>query len=302
MDVLLIFAGLAVAASGAVLKYRRSRQRPEWPEGPIERPIERYAGDLYARETVQERARGLAPGGSEARFGVVNYNAKQPRDKDEPEAGQDGLVNTCAIDSSGNRACYWVSEGPTKAEAALRLRESHILLSRIHLYCKRQGIFSGLCKRFPAIELKEANPKQGSGVSAFTMQKWLVVLCLKAQGSLLPTSSLFYPLIHELGHCATNEMSHTPQFWANFRALLALARSQGFYVAPDELHFNYCGSVPVHYRFPNLHRPESREYREFLADLKADPEGQAPLALWTSGERDGNALIASIVRNIPTAQ
>lgn len=73
-----------------------------------------------------------------------------------------------------------------------------------------------------------------------------IVLCLRSRdvtNELENQNIIMYVAIHELAHLMTEEVGHTPSFWANNRLLLEEAVLLGLYkrVAFDKTPARYCG-------------------------------------------------------------
>jgi hypothetical protein len=73
-----------------------------------------------------------------------------------------------------------------------------------------------------------------------------IVFCLRARDGTKKLESLnmmMFVAIHELGHIATEDVGHTPSFWANFKWLLEHAVDIGIYKKQDfeSKPVEYCG-------------------------------------------------------------
>jgi WLM domain len=77
-----------------------------------------------------------------------------------------------------------------------------------------------------------------------------IVFCLRAknaQKTLEDINMMMFVAIHELAHIASEDIGHTPEFWANFKWLLENAVNIGIYTKQDfeKKPREYCG-MTVH--------------------------------------------------------
>ena len=75
-----------------------------------------------------------------------------------------------------------------------------------------------------------------------------IVFCLRSRDKykkLEELNMIMFVAIHELGHLATEDVGHTPTFWANFKWLLEHAVNIGLYVKQDfeKKPREYCGMM-----------------------------------------------------------
>ena len=75
-----------------------------------------------------------------------------------------------------------------------------------------------------------------------------IVFCIRSRdasnkGALEDINTLMYVGTHELAHLMTEDVGHTPTFWANFKVLLGHAVQLGLYVKADydKKPERYCG-------------------------------------------------------------
>lgn len=91
-----------------------------------------------------------------------------------------------------------------------------------------------------------------SGYTSYSVDKGKsIIMCLRSRdvggthGRIEKINTLTYVLLHELAHLATDEVGHTPVFWANFDFIKREAVAAGVY---DEVDYakqpaGYCGMV-----------------------------------------------------------
>ena len=75
-----------------------------------------------------------------------------------------------------------------------------------------------------------------------------IVFCLRARDGtkkLEPLNMMMFVAIHELAHIGTDDIGHTPTFWANFKWLLEYAIDIGIYTKQDfaAKPQEYCGMM-----------------------------------------------------------
>lgn len=97
-----------------------------------------------------------------------------------------------------------------------------------------------------------ANVSEGSASSGYTSYSVSkgerLVFCLRQddeEKSFASPNVVFYVVVHELGHLATNEIGHPPIFWKNFAFLLEEAIKIGIYKKEDYAKNpqKYCGII-----------------------------------------------------------
>lgn len=83
------------------------------------------------------------------------------------------------------------------------------------------------------------------GYTSYSVNKGeKIVMCLRqSDDSFVDENVLVYVAIHELGHLMTDDVGHTPKFWANFKRLAAEAVEIGVYAKVDfgKKPHAYCG-------------------------------------------------------------
>ena len=141
------------------------------------------------------------------------------------------------VTASGDGRRYVVRKLPDSAQAAA-------LLSRINV--KLAQLVRHMVARFPAdADVRRLhdnyNPEALSeggtevGYTSYSVNKGeKIVMCLRQPDeTFVDENVLVYVAVHELGHLMTDEIGHTPKFWANFRRLAAEAVKIGVYTRVD---------------------------------------------------------------------
>ena len=99
-----------------------------------------------------------------------------------------------------------------------------------------------LKKNFRPDRLKEGVTTPG--YTSYSVNKGeQIILCLRNNDELVDINTLFFVVLHEFAHLATESIGHTEEFWDNFRWILEEYINIGLYIKQD---FNiknveYCG-------------------------------------------------------------
>jgi hypothetical protein len=99
-----------------------------------------------------------------------------------------------------------------------------------------------LKKNFRPDRLKEGVTTPG--YTSYSINKGeQIILCLRNNDKLVDINTLFFVVLHEFAHLATESIGHTEEFWDNFRWILEESINIGLYIKQD---FNtksveYCG-------------------------------------------------------------
>jgi hypothetical protein len=99
-----------------------------------------------------------------------------------------------------------------------------------------------LKKNFRPDRLKEGVTTPG--YTSYSINKGeQIILCLRNNDELVDINTLFFVVLHEFAHLATESIGHTEEFWDNFRWILEESINIGLYIKQD---FNtksveYCG-------------------------------------------------------------
>jgi hypothetical protein len=96
----------------------------------------------------------------------------------------------------------------------------------------------------------EISPLNKSGITSYTEDKHILVLCLRhkeplpnGEHELHDINTMMFVVLHELTHMTNPEWNHTINFWILFKFLLANAVEVGVYTPVNyEIYpINYCG-------------------------------------------------------------
>ena len=82
------------------------------------------------------------------------------------------------------------------------------------------------------------------GYTSYSINKGeQIILCLRNNDKLVDINTLFFVVLHEFAHLATESIGHTEEFWDNFRWILEEAINIGLYIKQDFKIKNveYCG-------------------------------------------------------------
>ena len=102
-----------------------------------------------------------------------------------------------------------------------------------------------LIKRFNSHEIRESLPKNNQ--TSYSINKGeRIVLCLRSRDKnekLTDINTITFVALHELAHIMTISIGHKPEFWENFRFLLAHAIKWNLYKPIDYKKYpkKYCG-------------------------------------------------------------
>jgi WLM domain len=74
-----------------------------------------------------------------------------------------------------------------------------------------------------------------NGYTSYSVNKGeKIVMCVRQKdNSLVPKNVVMYVGIHELSHIMTSDIGHTPEFWDNFKFLLAKGQSDMMGIAME---------------------------------------------------------------------
>jgi len=130
------------------------------------------------------------------------------------------------------------------ANLIAKIREKLVILME-HLeksYGKNDTRIKLLKQNFRPDRLKEGVTTPG--YTSYSVNKGeQIVLCLRNNDKLIDINTLFFVVLHEFAHLATESIGHTDEFWDNFRWILEEAINIGLYVKQDFKIKNveYCG-------------------------------------------------------------
>ena len=156
-----------------------------------------------------------------------------------------GEVEIVSAPDDGRR--YVVRKLPDAKKAARLLARINAKLSRLvqHMVAKFPG--DADVRRLQDNYNPDALSEGGTevGYTSYSVNKGeKIVMCLRQpDDEFVDENVLVYVAVHELGHLMTDEIGHTPKFWANFKRLAAEAVDIGVYtkVAFGERPQPYCG-------------------------------------------------------------
>lgn len=132
---------------------------------------------------------------------------------------------------------YVVRMLPDRARAADLLASLNERLERLvdHMVAKfpRDPSAAQLHRNYNPAALSEGGAE--IGYTSYSVNKGeRIVLCLRhPDGAFVDTNVLMYVAVHELAHLMTDEVGHTPKFWANFKWLLQEAIDLKLYTKVD---------------------------------------------------------------------
>ena len=130
------------------------------------------------------------------------------------------------------------------ANLIAKIRERLVILME-HLeksYGKNDNRIKQLKNNFRPDKLKEGVTTPG--YTSYSINKGeQIVLCLRNNDKLVDINTLFFVVLHEFAHLATESIGHTDEFWDNFRWILEESINIGIYIKQDFKVKNeeYCG-------------------------------------------------------------
>lgn len=131
---------------------------------------------------------------------------------------------------------YLVLSLPDKQKAADYLAEINkdIIKMIKHLRAKYPDNpnWERLYTRFDPAALSEGSPD--SQYTSYTVNKTSLVICVRQTDlSFVGKNVIMYPVLHELGHMACDEVGHTKKFWDLFKLIIEDAVIIGIYQKMD---------------------------------------------------------------------
>jgi hypothetical protein len=91
-------------------------------------------------------------------------------------------------------------------------------------------------KNYNPDNISETSGEEGANYTSYTVNKGeAMVLCLRDRknNKIIDLNTLSYSVFHEISHEATLSISHTEEFWNNFKWLLGEAVKAGLYEIED---------------------------------------------------------------------
>jgi hypothetical protein len=178
------------------------------------------------------------------------------------------------VKSTVDNKSYLVRALPDKQQAADLLATIGKKLSQVkELFTKhypndKRVIL--LNKRFRADEVSESEPN--SKYTSYTINKGeKIIYCLRSRDEkqqLVDANVLLFVALHEMSHVMTVSIDHSPEFWDNFRFVLANAihwgiyKNQDFKGNPKE----YCGTQITNSPLELKDMPKYVKYNQSVDD------------------------------------
>lgn len=144
---------------------------------------------------------------------------------------------------------YLVQSLPDKQEAADLLahigENMRLLVAHIEKVVPSDARVLKIVQNFDSGALSEGT--DDTRYTSYSVNKGeKIVFCLRARDGtkkLEPLNMMMFVAIHELAHIGTDDVGHTPVFWANFKWLLEYAIDIGIYAKQDfaKAPQEYCG-------------------------------------------------------------
>ena len=146
---------------------------------------------------------------------------------------------------------YLVRNLPDKQDAADRLARTRGKLLRLMKDLKHthpdKPFVAQLLRNFDADPTRFSESTPDASYTSYSVNKGeKVYMCLRQRNEheeLVSENIITFVAIHELAHCGTSEVGHTPLFWNNFAWLLKRAEEMQIYEYTDfSSHpVEYCG-------------------------------------------------------------
>jgi predicted metal-dependent hydrolase len=122
------------------------------------------------------------------------------------------------------------------------------LKNNIKNYPKKEYAINNLYNRTKNIDIIERPDDSNEYITSYTLNKGeQMVLCLRSKllNSVHDFNIIFYVVLHEMSHIASNNIGHDDEFKSNFIFLLKIAIELNLYKKIDYEKYpvNYCGIV-----------------------------------------------------------
>ena len=155
------------------------------------------------------------------------------------------------VESTVDSQKYVVRNLPDKQDAADRLARTRGKLLRLmkdlqHTHPEKPFV-AQLLRNFDADPSRFSESTPDASYTSYSVNKGeKVYMCLRQRNDreeLVDENIITFVAIHELAHCGTHEVGHTPLFWNNFGWLLKRAEEMQIYQYTDfSAHpVEYCG-------------------------------------------------------------
>jgi hypothetical protein len=155
-----------------------------------------------------------------------------------------GLISVKSNIDNNNYIVQIKDDSLEAANLIAKIREKLVILME-HLeksYGKEDKRIKLLIKNFRPDRLKEG--VSTPGYTSYSINKGeQIILCLRNNDKLVDINTLFFVVLHEFAHLATESIGHTEEFWDNFRWILEEAMNIGLYIKQEFKIKNveYCG-------------------------------------------------------------
>ena len=155
------------------------------------------------------------------------------------------------VESTVDGQKYLVRNLPDKQDAADRLARTRAKLIRLMKDLKQthpdKPFVAQLLRNFDADPSRFSESAPDASYTSYSVNKGeKVYMCLRqrnAKEELVNENIITFVALHELAHCGTSEIGHTPLFWNNFAWVLQRAEEMKIYEYTDfSAHpVEYCG-------------------------------------------------------------
>jgi hypothetical protein len=155
------------------------------------------------------------------------------------------------VESTVDQQKYLVRNLPDKQDAADRLARTRGKLLRLMKDLKQthpdKPFVVQLLRNFDADPSRFSESTPDASYTSYSVNKGeKVYMCLRqrnAKEELVNENIITFVALHELAHCGTSEVGHTPLFWNNFAWVLKRAEEMKIYEYTDfSAHpVEYCG-------------------------------------------------------------
>jgi hypothetical protein len=166
-------------------------------------------------------------------------------------AYKSGSYDMAHVESSVDKQKYLVRNLPDKQDAADRLARTRAKLLRLMKDLKQthpdKPFVAQLLRNFDADPSRFSESTPDASYTSYSVNKGeKVYMCLRqrnAKEELVDENIITFVALHELAHCGTSEVGHTPLFWNNFAWVLKRAEEMKIYEYTDfSAHpVEYCG-------------------------------------------------------------
>jgi hypothetical protein len=170
------------------------------------------------------------------------------------------------VKSSVDDQLYLVRNLPDKQECADRLAKVREKLLRLRTHLeqshKDKPFVSNILSNFDCTSERFTESSPEAQYTSYTVNKGdKIHMCLRQRGEkeqLVNENIITFVALHEMAHCGTTSVGHTPDFWNHFAWLLKQAEAMHIYQYTDfAAHpVEYCG----------IHITDCPTYKETVKD------------------------------------